>query len=254
MDKCGINQIKATSKRSKNMEKFSKIRKATQFTSLAISSMIFAIALYGIIIHNDFYFEIGLILIGFIIVGGILLAPILGRFWCGWLCPRGTFLEYVIEKVSQKSSIPGTLRSRTFKLFIAVIMAIMFVIVLLDKNPLLTSEDELASIGGFIVFMCIVTTLLISIPLGIIYMPRTWCSFCPVGYAQSLLSRNKILKISIEDCRNCKKCHSSCNLDLCKDYTGKSKTIEAPDCIACMKCSDSCKIGASKPVIALKAA
>src|SRR5659263_322372 len=92
-------------------EIFSKIRKATQFTSLAASSMIFIIALYGILIHNDSYFEIGLLLFGFIIVGGILLSPILGRFWCGWLCPRGTFLEYVLEKVSKKKKIPDILRN-----------------------------------------------------------------------------------------------------------------------------------------------
>lgn len=236
------------------MDNYSKIRKATQFTSLAISSVIFIIALYGILTHNDSYFEIGLLLFGFIIVGGILLSPILGRFWCGWLCPRGTFLEYVLEKVSKKRKIPDLLRSKAFKLFIASILAVMFVMVLLDLNPLLTSQDELASLGGFIVFMCIVTTLLISIPLGLLYMPRTWCGFCPVGYAQSLLSKNKILKISIEDCKNCKKCHTSCNLDLCKVSTGKSKTIESPDCMACMKCTDSCKIGANKPVISLKAA
>jgi polyferredoxin len=214
------------------MDNFSKLRKATQFTSLAISSVIFIIALYGILTHNDSYFEIGLFLFGFIIVGGILLSPILGRFWCGWLCPRGTFLEYALEKVSKKRTIPDILRSKVFKLFIASILAVMFVMVLLDMNPLLTSQDELASLGGFIVFMCIVTTILISIPLGIIYMPRTWCGFCPVGYAQSLLSKNKILKISIEDCKNCKKCHSSCNLDLCRTSTGKNKTIESPDCMA----------------------
>lgn len=234
------------------MDKFSKMRKTTQFASLAISSIIFIIALYGIATHNDLYFEIGLLLIGFIIVGGIMLSPILGRFWCGWMCPRGTFLEYALPKVSKKKKIPHILRSKPFKLFMASIMAAMFVMVLLDMNPLLTSQDELASMGGFIVFMCVATTILISIPLGIIYMPRAWCGFCPVGYAQSLLSRNKILNISIEDCRNCTKCHASCHLDLCREYTGKSKTIESADCMSCMKCSDSCKIGASKPVITLK--
>ena len=236
------------------MDNFSKIRKASQFTSLAISSVIFIIASYGIMTHKDSYFEIGLLLIGFIIVGGILLSPILGRFWCGWLCPRGTFLEYALEKISKKRKIPEILRSKAFKLFIASILAVMFVMVLFDMNPLLTSPNMLASLGGFIVFMCIVTTILISIPLGIIYMPRAWCGFCPVGYAQSLLSKNKILNISIEDCRNCKKCHSACNLDLCKISTGKNKTIESPDCMACMKCTDSCKIGANKPLIMIKAA
>jgi len=235
------------------MDNFSKIRKATQFTSLAISSVIFITAFYGILTHNDAYFEIGLLIIG-LLVGGILLSPILGRFYCGWLCPRGTFLEYVLEKVSKKRKIPDILRSKSFKLFIASLLAVMFAMVLLDMNPLLTSQDELASVGGFIVFMCIMTSILISIPLGIIYMPRTWCGFCPGGYAQSLLSKHKILKLSIEDCRNCKKCHTSCYLDLCKISTGKTKYIESLDCMACMKCTDSCKIGANKPVIMLKAA
>lgn len=232
--------------------KFSQIRKKTQLTSLAISSVVFFTALYGIITHNDRYFEIGLLFIGFIIVGGILLSPLLGRFWCGWLCPRGAFLEYALDRISRKSIIPGLLRTKGFKLFIVSIMAIMFLMVLLGLNPLLTSEDKLASIGGFIVFICIVTTLIMSIPLGIIYMPRTWCSFCPVGYAQSLLSKNKILKMSIEDCKNCRKCHKECQLDLLKDYTGKTKTIEHPDCFACMKCTDSCRIGANKAVISLE--
>lgn len=228
---------------------YQKIRRKTQFASLVISSIIFIIAIYGLITHNDLYFEIGLLLIGFVLVGGILLSPVLGRFWCGWLCPRGTFLEYFIGKFSNKSRIPGFLRSKSFKIFIASVMAAMFIMVILDMNPLLTSDDELASIGGFIVFMCLVTTLFISIPLGISYMPRTWCSFCPVGYAQSLLSKNRILNISIEDCRNCRKCHSSCGLDICRDYTGISKKIDSTDCIACMKCSDSCRIDANRPVI-----
>lgn len=204
-------------------------------------------------VHNDYYFEIGLLFIGFIIVGGILLSPILGRFWCGWLCPRGTFLEYLLEKVSQKRTIPDILRSKTFKLFIASILAVMFAMVLLDLNPA-------AYFPGWACFTWRLCVHVHSdydidiIPLGIIYMPRTWCGFCPVGYAQSLLSKNKILKISIEDCKNCKKCHSSCNLDLCRTSTGKSKTMESPDCMACMKCTDSCKIGANKPMIMLKAA
>ena len=234
------------------MGKFSDLRKKIQFTSFAISSIIIAVALYGIIKHNDGYFESGLLLIGAMLAGGLLLAPVLGRFWCGWLCPRGTFLEYGLGKVSHRSGIPSKLRTPAFKLFIASVMSAMFIIVLLGKNPLLASQDKLASVGGFIVFICIATTLMISIPLGIIYMPRTWCSFCPVGYAQSLLSKNKVLHISIEDCKNCRKCHTECHLDICRDYTGKSKTIEHPDCFACMKCTDSCRSGASRPVISLK--
>ncbi|MCZ7379948.1 MAG: hypothetical protein O8C64_00010 [Candidatus Methanoperedens sp.] len=51
------------------MDKFSKIRKITQFSSLAISSVIIATGLYGILIHDDYYFEIGLLLIGAMLAG-----------------------------------------------------------------------------------------------------------------------------------------------------------------------------------------
>lgn len=234
------------------MDKYSTIRKKIQLTSFAVSSIIFAVAIYGIATHNDLYFEIGLLLLGFVIVGGVLLSPVLGRFWCGWLCPRGTFLEYTLDRISKRSKIPPILRSKAFKLVMASMIGAMFFIVLIGKNPFLTSMDRLASIGGFIVFVCIVTTLLISIPLGLIFMPRTWCGFCPVGYAQSLLSKKKILHISIEDCKNCKKCHVSCHLDICSSSTGKTRTIENPDCFACMKCTDACKLGANKPVISLR--
>ena len=110
------------------MEKYSKMRKNIQLTSLAVSSIIFAVALYGIIAHNDLYFEIGLLLIGFIIAGGILLSPVLGRFWCGWMCPRGTFLEYALGKISKNSKIPGILRTKAFKLAIAGVMGVMFLL------------------------------------------------------------------------------------------------------------------------------
>jgi len=73
-------------------------------------------------------------------------------------------------KISKNSKIPGILRTKAFKLAIAGVMGVMFLIVLLGKNPFLVSQDKLASVGGFIVFICIVTTLLISIPLGIMFL------------------------------------------------------------------------------------
>ena len=56
------------------MGKFSKMRRKVQFASFAVSSIVFAVALYGIIRHNDNYFESGLLLIGAMLAGGVLLS------------------------------------------------------------------------------------------------------------------------------------------------------------------------------------
>jgi len=50
-------------------------------------------------------------------------------------------------------------------------MILMLVMALSGMNPFLQSTNPLASLGGFLVLMCIVTTAIIALPPGIIYKP-----------------------------------------------------------------------------------
>jgi len=146
-------------------------RQTIQKASFAISLIVFAMATYGIFTQNDDLFIIGLIFIGFVVLGGILLAPILGRFWFGWLCPRGIFLDYVVGRLTLNKKIPRIFRTKGFKTFMVGIMILMLVMALSGMNPFLQSTNPLASLGGFLVLMCIVTTAIIALPPGIIYKP-----------------------------------------------------------------------------------
>ncbi len=221
-------------------------RKKVQKASLAVSLIIFTLAAYGIFTQNDDIFIIGLIFIGFVLLGGILLSPIFGRFWCGWLCPRGVFLDQFLGPLSMNNKIPKILRGKGFKTLMVLVMFLMLGFSILGYNPILASDNPLAPMGGFLVFMCIVSTILLAVPLGIIFKPRTWCSFCPMGYIQSLLAKKRLLKLHVNDCVDCKRCQKDCPMEL--DVTDAS---DNDDCFNCMKCVDACKRESITPTISL---
>lgn len=220
-------------------------RRNTQKVSLAVSSVIFAMAVYGIFTKNDNLFIIGLIFIGFILSGGILLSPIFGRFWCGWLCPRGVFLDFTMGSISMNRKIPRVFRSKVFRNMMLVVMILMLGMTLAGMNPVIKSANPLASLGGFLVLMCIITTIAMAIPLGLLYKPRTWCSFCPVGYIQSIISKKRLLKLKVENCVDCRKCEKECPIEL-------NATQGSSDCFNCMQCVDVCSKKSIKPVISLE--
>ena len=57
-----------------------------------------------------FYPPIGLIAI-ICMVAPVSVAFYKGRFWCGNFCPRGSFYDHVLAKISPKKSIPPIFKS-----------------------------------------------------------------------------------------------------------------------------------------------
>ena len=123
--------------------------------------------------------------------GGVVLAVMLtaigmgiyrGRYMCGWLCPRGAFYDRIIKHISPHKPIPKLFRNKTFRWSIfALLMALLTFQISLDAG-------NIDHWGKVLVRMCFVTTS-IGIVLAIIYHPRTWCTFCPMGTLQQSLGK-----------------------------------------------------------------
>lgn len=184
-----------------------------------------------------FDFRIGLIAI-LCMVGPIILSLFKGRFWCGNICPRGSFYDNVVSKFSNKKKVPKFLKSTFFRLIVTVIMLTMFTLGMIKNWGNLYAM-------GFIFYRLIAVTTLIGIILSLFYNHRTWCNFCPMGSIASLISFFKneknissLLKVN-NSCISCKICERNCPMGIAP-YEFKNDAITHRDCIQCSKCVYSC--------------
>jgi ferredoxin-type protein NapH len=111
------------------------------------------------------------------------LAVISGRRkkWCGSYCPRGSFLDLVMARLSPKKPIPRLLTGRKawaagFVLFIALFGLQAWNAGLFGP----WGPGSLPSFGLVFYRMCLVSSA-IAVPLALWRNHRSWCAVCPVG-------------------------------------------------------------------------
>jgi ferredoxin-type protein NapH len=159
----------------------------------------------------------------------LIISPFRGRWFCGNLCPRGSFNDFWVKKISFNKSIPSFFRSMYIRIpFFIILMGFMVFRIIQTKGII----DK---IGMVFVTMCIMTTA-IALILGIFISPRVWCSFCPMGTVQRYLGKNKyILNCDIKKCIKCNLCSKVCPMKL-----SVKKIVNHPDCIKCERCIKAC--------------
>lgn len=163
----------------------------------------------------------------------MIIAPFRGRWFCGNICPRGSFVDFWLGPISRRVKIPPILRSMWLRvpIFIALMGFMIFRII--------GSQGIVDQIGMVFVTMCILTTAA-AILFGVAIAPRAWCSFCPMGTLQRTLGGSKYqLKVDRKLCIECSKCQKVCPMQL-----DVSEILEKPDCIKCARCVDVCPKGA----------
>jgi ferredoxin-type protein NapH len=174
-----------------------------------------------------------------------MLAPVVvaffqGRAWCGSYCPRGSFNDVLLAKISFKGKTPLLFSNFRFRIIFLVLLMSAFTIQLTYAwgNP--------PAIGLVFVRMIIVTTL-ITLVLGLIYQPRTWCLFCPMGTLahyvtkwRSQTTKPKGVTFQKNACVGCKLCNKNCpiNIDV-YSYKEEGK-VTNPDCLKCNACVAKC--------------
>ena len=200
-----------------------------------ISQYLMALLLPLVIIGGYFCPRIGFTVLGLITIF-LMLAGRKGRFYCGWLCPMGAFHERFLSRVSLKRPILPVFKSSWFRwlLFLAM-MGLML-------SRLYMAWGDSKEIGSVFRMMWILSTSL-AIGLGIYFMPRIWCTICPMGSLQGVMSRNTYLLTVEESCVQCKKCQKVCPIST---YPGDFKKDDRPgqvpsiECLRCSNCVMNC--------------
>lgn len=136
--------------------------------------------------------------IGFVVLAvmatGLVSGVLKGRYMCGLFCPRGAFYDFIVKHISPHRRIPAWLRAPAFRWsLVVVLMGGMALQIALDPTNVLHW-------GAVLVRLCLVTTA-VGLVLALVYHPRTWCAFCPMGTIQGALGKLRRPACSREGCQ-----------------------------------------------------
>ena len=166
----------------------------------------------------------------YVLYGGVLVTSLIwGRFYCGFLCPFGTFTD-TLNKISPlKLKIPLKYQS---KLRYAKYIVLAIVVFEIFEKTILYQVEPFGTLflfrGDTFAWIFLGSILGISI-----FFNRFYCKYiCPAGAGMALLSRFRIREI--KRWPECKKCMICANQ--CEPQAIKGDHISAFECMNCRGC------------------
>jgi ferredoxin-type protein NapH len=170
---------------------------------------------------------------------GIGLAAFRGRSWCNWLCPRGSFEDALVARISRRRWIPEVFRGMSLRLGVMTLLMGLLTFQIIRLWP-----DPYAIGGAFILLLTLTTT--VSVVLGIIFQQRTWCYICPIGTMSNWAGRNRRpLTLVEERCLECHLCAKNCPMQLSPAALKQQAAMaNGGDCLKCRLCVTTCPTGA----------
>lgn len=184
-------------------------------------------------------------LLGFVVPVVMLTAIVMGffkgRWFCGHLCPRGSFFDSWLTLIGGRRPIPPFLRSIKWRPLVSVTM-IGYMAWRISAEP-----GSWMHWGHVFWEMCLLTTL-IGVPLGLIFRPRAWCAMCPVGTLQMAVGGHRERwRIEPGSCIECGACKKACPLSLPVAKDKDLGIISSRDCLKCGECARICPKQAISP-------
>jgi polyferredoxin len=187
----------------------------------------------------------------YLFVGFLLMSLLVKKAFCSWLCPVGTFSEYLARfghwlfrrnlRLPRWLDIPLRALKYLLLAFFVVFVAGMSAEMLagfmntpygiIADVKMLTFFRDLSMTAGIVLASLFLLSMLIQ---------NFWCRYlCPYGALLGLASLLSPLKIrrDTEACIDCGKCARACPASLPVD---RLVQIRSAECTACMVCMDAC--------------
>lgn len=142
----------------------------------------------------------------------------MGKKYCNVYCGRGQLLDLMGNKLkmSRKKDIPSFLRSKWFRYGFLTFFMTMFVLMLFNTYMVFSEASELQKFikilwtfklpwnwvntsmvspwvaqFAFGFYSIMLTSTILGIITMILYKPRSWCVYCPMGTMTQLISKSK---------------------------------------------------------------
>jgi polyferredoxin len=200
-----------------------------------------------------------------------ILVIILGKSWCGWLCPFGLLQDW-ITRLRRKLGLRESEIILRQKEKLAVIKYVLLVYLVITPiiaglgylpvdfilafcnicpakaiMPLFAGDAQYLAIDsstavalGFSLALLIITAIIM---IGAFFKDRFFCLFCPMLAFLNLYRKLYILKLAKEPlaCHGCGNCRRTCSMDNETVYRERVKSdVYDGDCMGCFKCVEGC--------------
>lgn len=158
----------------------------------------------------------------------ILSSLVVGRVFCGYVCPPGALQELAYLAPMKKVKVPSSI---TVKVRLGVFVAMVVMAVVFSFN--LTKVLGLPSLFQMVLGPGLVIFLAIVIASTVVYRP--FCRFvCPFGALSSLLSWKSVYGVRRNsNCVDCGRCEKVCPPQVLKERAGS-------ECYLCGRCLATC--------------
>ena len=177
------------------------------------------------------------------VAGLLVLAVLLGRVFCGWICPLGGLIEaadFLLSPLRKRNPLAlqhypkrkVLIRYPVSLLLLGAVLVTVFtpapVLQFLHPNIWIIRIVSLTTVG--LVFLGLLV-------LFSVFARRLWCTYlCPLGALYGLLARIPLLRLKIAACSSCGRC------DRCPTEAANyaDKEIMAHQCLLCFDYESTC--------------
>ena len=180
----------------------------------------------------------------------VVATALLGRSFCGWICPVGVPLEFLHFNFLRKRK-GSVRRGSSTERYIILITVLLAALLFNFSAPYLFSPPGAVYrllIGFSLQWTVGADLLLLGVFLGLDILShrfgRTWCrSLCPLGTTISSLSLINLFKPKVEESRcvdidgSCLKCEAACPMAINLKTASRWSMMS---CSKCFRCVESC--------------
>lgn len=185
-----------------------------------------------------------------LLVATVVLAVVLSRFFCGWLCAFGALqgaFGWLGKKLFKRTfTVPEKL-DRYLRMIKYPLLAVILYFTWRTGTLVIRPYDPFAAYGHLsaglgevwaefaIGFVILVASMLLSM-----LYERAFCKYlCPLGAFNAILGRIPLFRIKRKaaTCISCSKCDKVCPMNIDVSHPGEVKSME---CIGCLECVTVC--------------
>ena len=196
------------------------------------------------------------------------LTMISGRFFCGWICPLGSVLEWLPSLGNRRRKKLSTMRPKSLsgepikegdrRIRFKYVFLIILILLLIAGINLFWIFDPLVIANRTVLFVFLGTIpalFIVLVVLAVLVGPRFWCQeMCPLGAALSIASMvGSRLPASVsplalvkdaEACTHCGDCAKACPFEIVEVAdSDKAGRLAIADCALCGECVGACPCG-----------